>query len=178
MQEIIIDDNLKLLLAYDKNDNSDIVQRCVKIWYQLDERIGNDARICLSPVTGLITYNNTDIGFICATSERRYKKGLFLDMAILDKYRNRGIGKSVMERFIFNYNYINEKYLIGETTKDNFAANINGLRLGVIIPVQADYNFYLFSKNKINDFNLDEFANAVGNDEESYAEAMQKIKNR
>ena len=110
---------------------------------------GKRDRLDYSSWGALIKYNKEEVGFIYITKEQRYNPGLFLDMAIIKDYRGLGIAKEALSIFL---NAVNtERFIIGETKKNNAASNPLGDDLGIKI-LEDKYNYYLFPKSRYEEF--------------------------
>ena len=169
MEILNVNEDTKILLAT-LADPIDIANKCVDVWYKTDERIGNENRIRLAYLAGLIVYKNEEVGYICVVGEKRYKKVVFVDMSIIKEYRNMGIGSSAMGELISNYNY--SEYLIGEVTKNNIGANKSAAKFGSLIPINNDHNYYMFSKRGLESFNINEFEQKMSISESEYQKRL------
>lgn len=106
-----------------------------KIFYLKRDRLLSSVIFCL------IKNNNIDIGFINMVKE--YLDGIyFLDEGILEKYRNRGYGREALLEFKRLVNF--DKYLIGETMKNNILSNGSANGISELIYETNDTNYYLF----------------------------------
>ncbi len=136
---------IELVDPYEDNkENEDVVHRIWNVMSLIRKDgvfAGKLARFGTSYYSYLIRFDNKDIGFIYATPERRYTNGLFIDMALLNEYRGKGIGKEVLERFCLMHNDI---YMFGEVLEDNKASNIISSKVGAEIAP----GYYLFPKDK------------------------------
>lgn len=114
-----------------------------KIFYLKRDRLLSSVIFCL------IKNNRTDIGFINIVKE--YLDGIyFLDEGILERYRNKGYGKDALIEFrrVVDIN----KYLIGETLKDNILSNNSANGISELIYETDDKNYYLFQPEMKNEF--------------------------
>ena len=80
-------------------------------------------RLMSSSYHFLITLNDKNIGFILLVKEKQNKQVLFLDIAILKKYRNKGYGKEALILFKEKYAYQIQDAIIAETQKENIGIN-------------------------------------------------------
>ena len=130
--------------------NEDIWNRIEKIMFEIKNEsgfVGKRDRFLKSNISCLITYDNNDVGFIYATQENRYSKGLFVDIVIKKEYRSKGIGKYVLSELSSRCNV----YLFGEIEESNVASNKIAEEVGIKI-LSSDKNYYFFFKEKYNEF--------------------------
>lgn len=111
---------------------------------------GKKDRLYTAAVAVLITVDDKDAGFIYATCENRYSKGLFIDMALLKEYRGLGYGKEALNQFVKRVNTGNV-YLFGEIESTNVASNAIADHIGIKI-IDNDKNYYLFPKERLAEF--------------------------
>ena len=161
----------------DDKENEDVVNRIWNVMSLIRKDgvfAGKQDRFAISYFSYLIRYDNKDIGFIYATPERRYRNGLFIDMALLKEYRGKGIGKEVLEKFCLIHNNI---YMFGEVLEYNKASNIISSKVGVEIAP----GYYLFPKDKYEEFinsgELDKFLNNINQEELSGRELLRALMN-
>lgn len=105
-------------------------------------------RLAGAPYHFLITLNDKNIGFILLVKELENKNNLFLDIAILKKYRKQGYGKQALIKFKEKYAYQLTENIIAETKKDNLSINkiMNDLDFKLIQNNDETTNKYMFQK--------------------------------
>ena len=162
---------------YNGVENEDIVKRISELMYEIQKDgvfAGKINRFALSYYAYLIAYNNNDIGFIYATEEHRYPNGLFIDMALLKEYRNKGIGKKVLDMFV---NKHNDTLMFSEVLSNNISSN----KISNDIGVRLDNGMYLFPKEKYSEFvesgEINNFYNATSKPELNATQVLRRIKN-
>lgn len=140
---------------------------------------GREDRLATSLLALLIVYDNEPVGFFYATCESRYPEGLFIDMGILEEYRGLGIGREVLDE-IMRLD-LGERFLIGETKKSNFASNTVGNALGAKIGSYRNKVYYLFPKEKLNEFKIHNsdhrFEEAISHTTQSSKDIIREIMN-
>lgn len=106
-------------------------------------------RLISSEFSVLIEVNGSEIGFINLVNEI-CNGVLFLDMGILQNYRNKKYGSLVLQEFL---NLINIKSaIIAETKEENILANHSILHIGSLVYQKNGRNYYFLPKEKVTDF--------------------------
>jgi predicted acetyltransferase len=135
-----------------------------------------DNRIVVSEYMLFIIMDQKPIGFILLVPEQ-VNKCLFIDMGIKCEYRSKGYGKKALEILLEQGNI--EKYIIAETKNNNLLANSSASDIGILVYQNDNKNYYLFNKEKYNDFINDEdydlFINHFKNGALTYSEVMENI---
>ena len=114
-----------------------------EIFYLKKDRLLSSVLFCL------IKNNKIDVGFINIVKE--YLDGIyFLDEGILEKYRDKGYGKSALIELkkIVKIDH----YLIGETMKSNILSNGLAKNISELIYETNDKKFYLFQPGLKDEF--------------------------
>lgn len=128
-----------------------------EIFYNKQNRLYASNPMCLILVNGEIA------GFINLVQEE-IDNVKFIDMAISNEYRGKGIGTVAIQCLNLNYH---RPYIIGETLRDNVAGNRIGHKLGKFVYVGNKSNYYLFQPNRLNYFvGSNEFKELVNHDEQ------------
>ena len=91
----------------------------------------------------LIIINEEDAGYIYTTFEHWARTGLFIDMGIIEKYRNNGHGYNTLRRFVLGRIGMP---LYSRVKPDNDFANRLCNEIGERI-LTNEYNYYIFPKS-------------------------------
>lgn len=110
---------------------------------------GKYKRLLASRYIYMIHKGEENIGFTYLVDEGVDSNILFLDMGLLKRYQNQGIGTKVLEKLV-NMDF--DEFIIGETKKNNISTNIIGKRIGVKVADTEDRNFYLLQKDRVEEF--------------------------
>ena len=110
---------------------------------------GKRDRLLSSFCTVLVYADGEVVGFINLVDEHIDPRFCFVDMGILEKYRDRGIGKKALNKLM---NALPDDFFIGEVKKDNVASNQLSENLGVRISSTEDRNFYLLRREDFDEF--------------------------
>lgn len=119
----------------------------------------------------LIMFHGEPAGFINLVQED-IDNIKFLDAGIIEKYRGLGICKGAIKRlYLDSY----KEYIIGETMKNNMAANCVGKNLGDLVYRSRNKMYYLFQPNLTYKFlNSEEFSELVDRDPNPFVKRLHR----
>ena len=109
---------------------------------------GREDRLYSSSMLSLICDKDKPIGFACLVKENYDPNFLFLDMGIIEEYREKHIASSMLKAL----SKINKKFIIIDTSKRNTLANNSLKNNAAFIYEKGDRNIYLLQKNKKKEF--------------------------
>ena len=128
-----------------------------EIFYNKLDRLYASNPMCL------IILKGEAIGFINLVQEK-IDNIKFIDMAISKEYRGNGYGTIAIQALNLS---CHRPFIIGETKRDNVAANSIGHKLAKNVYVGNKCNYYLFQPERLNYFvGSNEFKELVNRDEE------------
>lgn len=103
----------------------------------------------LSEISAIILADYKEAGFVNLVRENKSESFLFLDMVILEEYRNKGVGKKVFE-ILQSFGIYS---LIFAAAKiDNIAANKTAEEVCIRVATIDDNNIYLVQKDRYDEF--------------------------
>ena len=135
------------LLSFYSDEDYPIYQRIINVMGILKEEgvfCGQVRRLAFSCPTFLITKDNKDIGFVYFAEENNGKV-LSVDMGIIQEYRNRGIGYTLLENLVTQLTLKVSSYVMAEVKPDNLASLKMVNKLG---GVYIGDNYYLLQPER------------------------------
>ena len=101
-------------------------------------------KLFTSQYTALIESHGENVGFVLGSYDN-LENILFVDMGIIEKYRNQGLGTLALQKL--SHEYAGNDYLIGEVKLNNIPALGCASLVGDLIMNNGLYNYYLLSHN-------------------------------
>ena len=108
----------------------------------------------------IVKKGSKEIGFVNLVIEKSDPDFYFLDIGLKEEYRNKGVGTEILERLQeMDFN----KFIILEVKKSNEGANNTINKVGVKVAETLDVNFYLFQRDRLQEFIDNDYMEKLGN---------------